>query len=273
LENNQPIGIMQGRLSNAPENSNLDWFPFEKWENEFQAASKIGYNYIELVLDKYSDARNPLLNANLLEKLHLVALQTKIKTTNCCVNSIITQSLQNNDEIRKIQKLLNISQYLGINKIILPLFDASKPTEENFSKLVRNIHEISNQAFDLGVAVLIESNMGRIEAERLFEYLKFRCNIGMVYDVGNMTHCGYDVVEDIHYFFDLIKLVHIKDKDKLGSNVRLGTGEVDFDSIIKCLKDKKYSDGYTLETARGAEALNEASINLSFIKKYFPIEV
>ena len=258
---------MQGRLSNAPENSNLDWFPFEKWENEFQAASKIGYDYIELVLDKYSDARNPLLNAGLLEKLQLVSRQAGVKTANCCVNSIIIQGLQNDDEIRKIQKLLKISEYLSINKIILPLFEASKPTEENLAKLVRNILEISNQAFDLGVGVLIESNMGRLEAERFFECLKFRGNIGMVYDVGNMAHCGYDVVGDIDYFFDLIKLVHIKDKDKLGSNVRLGTGEVDFESIIKHLKNKKYSDGYTLETARGTEALNEASFNLSFIKK------
>jgi len=29
------LGIMQGRLTNAPEGEDLDWFPFESWKDEF----------------------------------------------------------------------------------------------------------------------------------------------------------------------------------------------------------------------------------------------
>jgi sugar phosphate isomerase/epimerase len=260
------IGIMQGRLSNGPNIANLDWFPFEKWEKEFQAAAKIGFNYIELVLDKHSDVRNPLLNINLVRLMHLTATTAKIKTSNCCINSIISKSLIINDELEKIKHILKISEYLGINKIILPLFDASKPSKENFSNLVKNIRDIAEEALDLKVSILIESNMQRYESEQFFEHLKSYDNIGMVYDIGNMTHCGYDVVGDLDYFFDLIKLVHVKDKDNYGNNVRLGTGMVDFVKIISHLEKKNYEGGYTLETARGNEALNEAGLNLRYIK-------
>jgi len=257
---------MQGRLSNGPKTANLDWFPFEKWEKEFHVAAKIGFNYIELVLDKYSDMRNPLLNINLIRRMHLSATTAKVKTTNCCINSIINKSLIINDEMEKIKRILKISGCLGINKIILPLFDASKPSKENFSNLVKNIREIAEEALDLEVSVLIESNMARCESEQFFEHLKTPNNIGMVYDLGNMTHCGYDVIGDLDYFFDLIKLVHVKDKDNNGINVRLGTGSVDFVNILRNLDNKNYEGEYTLETARGNDALNEAALNLRYVK-------
>lgn len=259
------IGIMQGRLTNSSQNFDLDWFPFESWEKEFYAAAQLGYDNIELVLDKHCDARNPLLNNNSLEKLKYISSESKVKTVSCCINSIISQGIANKNEIRKIKDILRKSEYLGINKIVLPLFDVSEPSRENLARLIKVISEIAIEADELRILVLIESNMVRHEAERFFEYLKFKRNIGMVYDLGNMTHCGYDVAGDIDYFKDLIKLVHIKDKDKNGCNVRLGTGGVDFTYFLRKLVNNKYTFGYTLETARGVDALAEAEINLRYM--------
>ncbi len=43
-------------------------------------------------------------------------------------------------------------------------------------------------------------------------------------------------------------------------------------NIISHLEKKNYEGGYTLETARGNEALNEADLNLRYIKNIFKNE-
>ena len=43
---------MQGRLAEAPNNSDLDWFPDENWNEEFGLAKELGFGSIELVLDR-----------------------------------------------------------------------------------------------------------------------------------------------------------------------------------------------------------------------------
>ena len=54
------LGIMQGRLSSAPDNDNLDWFPLEKWSDEFGHAKDLGFQTIEIVIDKEKNINNPI---------------------------------------------------------------------------------------------------------------------------------------------------------------------------------------------------------------------
>ena len=58
------LGIMQGRLSKAPPGESLDWFPAETWKDEFYIAEQIGFKYIELIIDRYSHRKNPLLKSD-----------------------------------------------------------------------------------------------------------------------------------------------------------------------------------------------------------------
>ena len=43
---------MQGRLAEAPNNDDLDWFPAENWKEKFDLAKKVGFGSIELVFDR-----------------------------------------------------------------------------------------------------------------------------------------------------------------------------------------------------------------------------
>lgn len=51
------IGIMQGRLS-KPNNDKIQSFPVNSWKQEFEKASKCGFEVIEWVFDH---SENPLL--------------------------------------------------------------------------------------------------------------------------------------------------------------------------------------------------------------------
>ena len=53
-------------------------------------------------------------------------------------------------------------------------------------------------------------------------------NVGLVYDLGNASFSGYDLLKDLIILKDHIKLIHIKDKNNKGVNVSLGKGIVDF---------------------------------------------
>ena len=58
--NNSQFGIIQGRI--FPENKlKYNIFPNE-WRNELILSKKIGYNYIEFLLDEKFSRKNPLVN-------------------------------------------------------------------------------------------------------------------------------------------------------------------------------------------------------------------
>ena len=57
--NELKLGICQGRLT-LPPNNELQWFPQEKWEKEFEIAKSIGLNYIELLAEREHNPKNPI---------------------------------------------------------------------------------------------------------------------------------------------------------------------------------------------------------------------
>ena len=65
---------------------------------------------------------------------------------------------------------------------------------------------------------------------------------------------------------DVISHVHIKDKDLNGDNVVLGTGLVDFYSIMEALNQINYTNPLIFETHRGKDPIQTAMHNQNFIK-------
>ena len=54
----QLIGIVQGRLSKSPKNR-LQYFP-KNWQNEFNVASKLNFNFIEFFSERKFNKNNPV---------------------------------------------------------------------------------------------------------------------------------------------------------------------------------------------------------------------
>ena len=53
------FGMVQGRLIQSPTGC-LQWFPQEKWQEEFNIASDIGVDYIELIAETQHNQNNPI---------------------------------------------------------------------------------------------------------------------------------------------------------------------------------------------------------------------
>ena len=65
------IGIIQGRLSNAPKNR-LQFFP-KKWDLEFETANICGYDYIEFFSERQLNQSNPVWNKKILRNYSVLA--------------------------------------------------------------------------------------------------------------------------------------------------------------------------------------------------------
>ena len=260
------VGIMQGRLSKAPLGKDLDWFPFDNWEKEFIHAREIGFNYIELVIDRYESKYNPLLTNEGKKKLLELSIKYSININYVCYNSIIEKSILLDSTINEIKKRISDFSELKIRNLILPLFGCSEINKSNISKVSNQIKEIYYFAKNKNIKLLLESDLPFNKQKTFLDFHLRELNIGIVYDIGNASSQKHNVLEEFYSGREYIKHIHIKDKNLKKENVNLGEGIVDFKKIIPCLKKFK-NINLTLETDRGQNPKITQKNNIIFLKK------
>ena len=261
------LGFMQGRLIDPPLGDDLDWFPFKNWKEEFPLAEKLSFDYIELVIDRKGSLENPIYSFKQRKKINSLFKKHNLKPFSCCINFIIDSSLSENNVLKRSCKIIEYLKEIGIQFIIIPLFGESNPDNSDLS-LIKNLNILVSKAENLKMNILLESN---IDTELLLNILSQIDNqsLGIVYDVGNATFSGKNINYDLDLLSEKIYHVHLKDKDRNGRNVLLGSGLVDFTNFFKLLIKYNYKGSFTLETSRGKEALPMAEKNLEFVRSNF----
>jgi len=263
---------MQGRLAEAPNNGDLDWFPDENWNEEFGLAKELGFGSIELVFDRGCISSNPLRTKCGRKQLRKEFLRNALIPYSCCLNFIIDNSIKNSDIFVLCEESMGFLEEVGINLAILPLFDKS---DFNTSDIRNELINLAKVAERHNIKILIESN------ERASNILKFLNSItssclGVVYDIGNASFCGHNIEEELLLLKEKIAHIHVKDKTLSGDNVPLGSGLVNFNRAFRSISKIQYEGMFTLETCRGVSSLISAKRNLDFLKKYmisFGLEV
>ena len=257
---------MQGRLSIAPPGESLDWFPAETWKDEFYIAEEIGFKYMELIVDRYSSRKNPLLNPGIYSDIIYLSKKHNINLPNCCLNNIIENSIFTDPGLKGCLELIDILVSMNIKNIILPLFGASEFNLSNLSQTKILISKITNYIKNKNVNLLFESDVPASLQKILLDDIS-STNVGLVYDLGNASFSGYDLLKDLIILKDHIKLIHIKDKNNKGVNVSLGKGIVDFSKFKDGIYLLNPNLNFTLETARGKNPLEEQKSNFNFIRE------
>ena len=110
---------------------------------------------------------------------------------------------------------------IGINKFIIPLVDNSKLKNANEEDdLILELKKISKQF--PSIYFLFESDF---KPKRLLLFIKrFKNkNFGINYDTGNSASLNYNF-DDEKIYFKYVKNIHIKDRLKNSTTVRLGNG-------------------------------------------------
>ena len=258
------FGIIQGRLTQAPKGV-LQWFPEGCWEEEFPIAASLGYQFIELISEREHNVANPLWTNEGIAGIQCLIKENNLISRTICEDYVIGYSLLDDKKaLDHVFTLIERSALLRMEKFILPLFEKSDITSENFLQYIRVLKSISDAANDTGLLICLETNLEVAQLMQLISNID-RDNIRCVYDTGNRIIFKEDIYSDIRLLGDRIQHVHIKDRDSNNNNVLLGTGRVDFCKVFQALNDINYTDTVTFETCRGRRPIETAKYNLDFV--------
>lgn len=263
------FGICQGRLTEPP-NNQLQWFPGDKWSKEFSIGAKIGYSYIELLVERNHNLDNPIWQESGRKEILNSSKDSKINIYSACLDYIIDHSFSKKDElditiVDYTKNFIDCCEDIGIELIVLPFLEKSSLCKPNINLVKEFLELIGSYAFYKGIKVSIESiaNPGLI-SEVLEDFQKYE--IGCVFDTGNRALICKNLNEEVRSLSKYINHIHLKDRDNNNNNVIIGTGIVDFLSVFECLKEISYGGRYSFESNRGRNALNTAIHNLNFMK-------
>ena len=267
------FGIVQGRLTKSPKNE-LQYFPSGKWENEFSNANMLGFNFIELLVEKKFNNLNPIWSADGRNQIKSISKICNMEIYSICTDYIIENKLigkDNQEAHSHLRKIIEIAKELNCKTIILPLLEANNLDKDNYLQYLPIIKDLSYELKDSLITVSIEC---LLEAEYLKNLLDNvnADNIKCVFDTGNRINYSQNISDEILTLNKHINHVHIKDKNKIGENVILGTGLVNFYEVFNSLYKIHYIGPYVFETTRGKDPLSTAEYHLNLCK-FFLSEV
>ena len=261
------FGIVQGRLTKSPPGE-LQWFPGPKWVEEFDLASGIDISFIEVIAEREENSSNPLWSIKGREEIKRLSEASDIKLYSTCTDFIINHGLLGSDAVptmKNVFKFLDATSKLSCKYSVFPFLEESNIDSDNFKDYINPIREIANHAQGLGITILLETLLIAKDLKLILESVD-RENVACVFDTGNRAVQREDVGSEILLLNSWIKHVHIKDKNREGENVLLGTGLVNFSDIFSSLKKINYSGPYVFETTRGKDPIETAKFHMQLCK-------
>ncbi len=258
------FGIVQCRLTPAPPGC-LQWFPQDAWADEFALAGQLGISYIELIAEVQHNPAHPIWSDDGIAHIKRLVAENDLTLHALCNDYTVEHGLPGSPEV--LQQSLDVVErggLLGVEKFIMPLFDASELTVQNSADYIEPLRTIADAAHDAGMTTCLETILTGAELIDLLDRLD-RPYIKAVYDTGNRVAFGHDLAADIRLLGARIAHVHIKDKNADNQNVLLATGLVNFADVFAALHDIAYAGPYTFETQRGRNPLRTASYNMMLV--------
>lgn len=266
---NLTFGICQGRLLRPP-NNQLQWFPGEKWSEEFSIAKLKGYKYIELLAERKHNSNNPIWSAKGINKIKEKIHEFNLIPYSICLDYIIENPLVNNSTIIQsnlyyILDFLEKIAPLNLKLVVIPLLEASEINYEDISLFIDILNLISKKAAEFNLKIAIESIGSTDLLIKLVDAIDLN-NTGIVYDTGNRALISINPLKEIKELGSRINHIHLKDVRKPFGNVPIGSGTVDFLGILKTLTEIKYQGFFSFESNRGENPSKTGSHNINYIE-------
>jgi len=273
MSKNHRIGIMNGRLSKQIDGK-IQTFPIDTWRDEFEKATKCGFELIEWIFDTQ---KNPIMDKEEIREMEFLSNEFGVKINAVCADYFMEKKLFNvsnvemSENINMLKDLVNICQKLEIKILEIPLVDSSSlKSEQDKVQLIENLEKILPIAEKNDVKLTLETDL----APDLFKKLLGRFNhpnINANYDTGNSASLGYNIQEELKTFGSWISNIHIKDRKFHGNTVPLGSGNVNFDLFFSELKKINYTGDFIIQGAREEPKIkpeNTCKKYLDFVKRY-----
>lgn len=242
------IGIYQGRLTNSRV---LQKFP-KNWVKEFKHAKLIGYDHIELFLEKKINPKNPIWidKKKIIKNIKIM----KNKRAIICDNYLIHNSLLKDKNISYIIDVIDHISKLPKPKLVIPL---NKSLLKKRNIMIVNLNKVLSYARKCKVEISFECEFDSQKIVNLSK--KIKKNFKITFDTGNIFLIEKNINNSFQKLRYLINHIHIKDRNKLKMNTVFGSGLINFESFFKLIKKTKYKNDLTLETNRGNDAIRNRS--------------
>ena len=142
---------------------------------------------------------------------------------------------------------------VGIEIIVVPLVDNGRLENKKQEAVLLKFMLAQEDLFrSLGLRIIFECDLAPVELARFMDRLPV-ATFGVNYDIGNSAAVGYKPEEEFVTYGSRIINVHIKDRLLGGTTVPLGTGNADFHSVFRLLRDAAYSGYLIMQTARAGD--------------------
>ena len=259
------IGIRQGRLSSSSAGP-TERFPLKSWSDEFRIARDCGLRFVEWLFAAADYEENPVWSGEGLNHIHAMVEATGVGVRSLCADYFMSHPfVRVTDEQRvasagMVRELILRSSRAGISVVVVPLLEAGEI--RNAAEL-REVRESLEGALDLAaklsVTVALETNL---QAPTLADITPHPA-LSVCYDTGNAAANGFDVAADLARLGSRLSIVHLKDRDRRGTSVALGSGIADLPAFFRTAAELRFRGPLVLETPRGADPLNSAKANLA----------
>lgn len=279
------FGIMQGRLTPS-KGREIQFFPFDFWEEEFYLAAKLGLDEIEYIFDYDNFYNNPIWSEDGIRQLKEVINKTGITVKSVCWDYFMRRSFYKSQEDLTIKvalekenkeffiRTIRAMKEIGASLIEIPMVDDSSiRNSAELEEATKFIQWCCDEAEKENILVGLENDFPPVDDPISFRHFLEsidRKNVKANYDSGNSSGIGYDAKEELVSLNEFVYNVHIKDRVKGNGTVELGTGSADFDNVFHSLKDIGYKGSFIMQAARGEDGKEFENIKsqIEFTKRY-----
>lgn len=249
---------MQGRLSPLVDGK-IQAFPWDTWQQEFPAAQGLDLGLMEWTLDQDRLYQNPLLTSEGQQEIRALCQAHRIaipSLTGDCFMQAPFWKTAGQERAALEADFLAIARAcaeVGIEMIIVPLVDNGRLENEQQEEALLAFMLAQADLFRaLDLRIIFESDFTPGELARFIGRLPADA-FGVNYDIGNSAALGYKPEEEFAAYGPRIVNVHVKDRVLGGTTVSLGTGNADFPTVFRLLRETAYAGYLIMQTARAKD--------------------
>ncbi|RZD47415.1 MAG: xylulose 5-phosphate 3-epimerase, partial [Thaumarchaeota archaeon] len=152
---------MSGRLSKQIDKE-IQVFPFQEWQKEFENAKNCGFSSIEWIFDLKP---NPISNEKGINEMNDLMKKSKVMVNSICCDYFMIEKLfgENILEIEQnsnvLKKIIEASKKLRIKNIEIPLVDSSSLKNEEDKKQIIEILQKIIPLLDSDMNIILETDL------------------------------------------------------------------------------------------------------------------
>ncbi len=228
-------------------------------------AAKLGFAGVQISFGrKLVDEKMPADDPEVIARYLSLSQQYKIPIDGTCVDRLHDNGLKSDPLAPKwVLDSIRLTKTLDTKVLLLPFFSRwALQTKAEMDYVGDALRELAPEAAKAGVLLGLEDTISAEDNVRIMERSR-SASVMVYYDVGNSTEAGFDPVKEIRWLGkERICQFHLKDNPHY-----LGEGSIQFEPIMRAIRDIQFSGYANLETDAPSKQLeSDMRTNLAYIR-------